>query len=147
MTQTNTSLVGLGEIVRSVDELVVMNDEAHHMHDERMAWFKSIQDIHNRMLMKGGGISLQVDVTATPRHDNGSIFVQTISDYPLVEAIYQDIVKHPVVPDEASRGKLREKNSAVYSERYTDYLHLGYLEWKKLYDEQLKMGKKQCCSL
>lgn len=142
VTQTNDSLVDLGEIVRSVDELVVMNDEAHHMHDERMAWFKSIQDIHNRMLMKGGGISLQVDVTATPRHDKGAIFVQTISDYPLVEAIYQDIVKHPVVPDEASRGKLKEKNSAVYSEKYTDYLHLGYLEWKKVYDEQLKMGKK-----
>ncbi len=142
VTQTNDSVVDLGEIVRSGDELVVMNDEAHHMHDERMAWFKSIQDIHNRMLMKGGGISLQVDVTATPRHDKGAIFVQTISDYPLVEAIYQDIVKHPVVPDEASRGKLREKNSAVYSERYTDYLHLGYLEWKKIYNEQLKMGKK-----
>lgn len=142
VTQTNASMVDLGAIVRSVDELVVMNDEAHHMHDERMAWFKSIQDIHNRMLMKGGGISLQVDVTATPRHDNGAIFVQTVCDYPLVEAIYQDIVKHPVVPDEASRGKLREKNSAVYSERYADYLHLGYLEWKKVYDEQQKMGKK-----
>lgn len=142
VTQTIASMVDLGAIVRSVDELMVMNDEAHHMHDERMAWFKSIQDIHNRMLMKGGGISLQVDVTATPRHDNGAIFIQTISDYPLVEAIYQDIVKHPVVPDEASRGKLKEKNSAVYSERYADYLHLGYLEWKKVYDEQLKMGKK-----
>lgn len=140
--QTNGSLIDLGAIVRSVDELVVMNDEAHHMHDERMAWFKSIQDIHNRMLMKGYGISLQVDVTATPRHDNGSIFVQTVSDYPLVEAIYQDIVKHPVVPDEASRGKLKEKSSAVYSERYADYLHLGYLEWKKVYNEQMKMGKK-----
>jgi len=65
VNQTNESIIDLGDIVRSVDELVVMNDEAHHMHDSRMAWFKSIQDIHNRMLQKGGGISLQLDVTAT----------------------------------------------------------------------------------
>ncbi len=142
VSQTNESMVDLGEIVRSVDELVVMNDEAHHMHDSKMAWFKSIQDIHNRMVQKGGGISLQFDVTATPRHDNGTIFLQTVCDYPLVEAIYQDVVKHPVVPDEASRGKLIEKNSANYSEKYADYLHLGYLEWKKVYEEQLKTGKK-----
>ena len=51
-------------------------------------------------------LSLQVDVTATPKHNNGSIFVQTISDYPLVEAISQNVVKHPVLPDAASRAKL-----------------------------------------
>ena len=51
-------------------------------------------------------LALQVDVTATPRHDNGAIFVQTVSDYPLVEAIHQNVVKHPVLPDAASRAKL-----------------------------------------
>ena len=35
---------------------------------------------------------MQVDVTATPRNKHGAIFVQTIADYPLVEAIYQDVV-------------------------------------------------------
>ncbi len=29
-------------------------------------------------------LSLQVDMTATPKHNNGAIFVQTVSDYPLV---------------------------------------------------------------
>ena len=46
---TTDSKVDLGMIVRDVDELVVLNDEAHHIHDPRMAWFKSIQDIHNRL--------------------------------------------------------------------------------------------------
>ncbi|MBF0620082.1 MAG: DEAD/DEAH box helicase family protein [Candidatus Omnitrophica bacterium] len=139
---TNESKVDVSEIVRNIDELVVLNDEAHHIHDEKMAWFKSIEDIHNRLKMKGCELSLQVDVTATPRHDNGAIFVQTVSDYPLVEAIYQDVVKHPVLPDPASRAKLVEKTSSKYSEKYEDYLHLGYLEWKKVYDEHIKMGKK-----
>lgn len=139
---TNESRVDLGSVVREIDELVVLNDEAHHIHDERLAWFKSIEDIHNRLKMKGSGLSLQIDVTATPKHNNGAIFVQTISDYPLVEAIYQDIVKHPVLPDSASRSKLTEKKSSKFTEKYEDYLHLGYLEWKKVYDELAKEGKK-----
>lgn len=139
---TNESKLDLGDIVRNIDELVVLNDEAHHIHDSRLAWFKAIEDIHNRLLMKGGKLALQVDVTATPRHDNGSIFVQTVCDYPLVEAIYQNVVKHPVLPDPASRAKLQEHKSSNYTERYKDYIHLGYLEWKKVYDEHIKLNKK-----
>ncbi len=140
--KTNESKLDVGDIVRNVDELVVLNDEAHHIHDPRLAWFKAIEDIHNRLKMKGGQLSLQVDVTATPKHNNGSIFVQTISDYPLVEAIHQNVVKHPVLPDSASRAKLQEHKTSNYTERYKDYIHLGYLEWKKAYDVHLKLGKK-----
>jgi type III restriction enzyme len=139
---TNESKIDLSEIVRNVNELVILNDEAHHIHDEKLAWFKSIEDIHNRLKMKGAELSLQVDVTATPRHNNGAIFVQTICDYPLVEAIHQDVVKHPVLPDSASRAKLVEKKSSNYTEKYEDYIHLGYLEWKKVFDEHAKLGKK-----
>ena len=139
---TNESKIDLSDIVRNVDEIAVLNDEAHHIHDPNLAWFKAIEDIHNRLKMKGSELSIQVDVTATPRHDNGGIFAQTISDYPLVEAIHQDVVKHPVLPDSASRVKLIEKQSSKFTEKYEDYIHLGYLEWKKAYDEHAKMGKK-----
>ncbi len=139
---TTDSKVDLGVIVRDIDELVVFNDEAHHIHDARLAWFKSIQDIHNRMLQKGSALSLQIDVTATPKHDNGAIFVQTIADYPLVEAISQNVVKHPVLPDAPSRAKLAERPSVKYTEKYADYLDLGVVEWRKAYEEHQRMGKK-----
>lgn len=139
---TTDSTVDLGMIVRDIDELMVLNDEAHHIHDKSLAWFKSIQDIHNRLLQKGSTLSLQVDVTATPKHNNGAIFVQTVADYPLVEAISQNVVKHAVLPDAASRAKLSERQSAKYTEKYADYLDLGVLEWRKAYDEHQKMGKK-----
>ncbi len=138
---TNESKVDLGMIVRDIDELVILNDEAHHIHDEKMAWFKSIEDIHNRLKIKGSGLSLQIDVTATPKHNNGAIFVQTVSDYPLVEAIHQNIVKHPVLPDSASRTKLEERTSSKFSEKYADYIGLGYLEWKKVNDEYKDLKK------
>ena len=139
---TTDSKVDLGMIVRDIDELMVMNDEAHHIHDPRMAWFKSIEDIHNRLKQKGAALSLQVDTTATPKHNNGAIFVQTVADYPLVEAISQNVVKHPVLPDAPSRAKLTERQSAKYTEKYTDYIHLGVIEWRKAYAEHEKMGKK-----
>ena len=140
--KTTDSKIDLGEVVREIEELAVFNDEAHHIHDPRMAWFKSIQDIHHRMLQRDGRLSLQIDVTATPRHDNGAIFVQTVSDYPLVEAIHQNVVKHPVLPDATSRARLTEQQSAVFSERYDDYLRLGVEEWRKSYAENEKLGKK-----
>jgi len=140
--KTTDSKVDLGSIVREIDELVVLNDEAHHIHDNRLAWFKSIEDIHNRLKQKDHFLSLQVDVTATPKHNNGAIFVQTVADYPLVEAITQNVVKHPVVPDDASRAKLSPRQSSIFTEKYTDYLQLGVEEWRKAYDQHKKMGKK-----
>ena len=71
---------------------------------------ESIKKIETKQ--KGAALSMQVDTTATPKHNNGAIFVQTVTDYPLVEAISQNIVKHPVLLDASSRAKLSEPQSA-----------------------------------
>lgn len=141
VTKTNEGTVDLGMVIRDIDELIIINDEAHHIHEEN-AWLKSIRDIDNKLKQKGTGLSLQLDVTATPKNSKGSIFVQTISDYPLVEAIHQRVVKQPVVPDEASRGKLKESQSVVFTEKWRDHIHLGVEEWKKTYEQLLPTGKK-----
>ena len=142
VTKTNDSTVDLGMIVRDIDELIVINDEAHHIHDENMVWYKSILDIDNKLKQKGSGLALQLDLTATPKKNDGSIFVQVISDYPLVEAIHQRIVKNPVIPDGASQGKLKENQSILFSEKYRDYINLGVEEWRKTYKTLEPMGKK-----
>ncbi len=139
---TTDSKVDLGDIVKNIDELVVINDEAHHIHNSKLAWFKSIQGIHLSMIQKGKSLALQIDVTATPKHNNGHVFAQTISDYPLVEAISQNVVKHPVVPDKPSQAKLHEGQSARFVEKYADYINLGIVEWRKTYEYHKKLGKK-----
>ena len=141
VTKTTDRMVDLGQIVREVDSLVVLNDEAHHLH-EKNAWFNAIEDIALKLRQKGGDLSAQFDLTATPKHSNGAIFVQTVSDYPLVEAIRQGVVKRPVLPDAASRAKLIERTSSKFTEQYEDFLHLGYLEWKSSFEELSKAGKK-----
>ena len=141
VTKTNEGTVDLGMVVRDIDELIVINDEAHHIHEEN-AWFKSIRDIDNKLKQKDSGLSLQLDLTATPKNNKGNIFPHVISDYPLVEAIHQRIVKQPVVPDEASRGKLKESQSIVFTEKWRDHISLGVEEWRKTYEQLLPTGKK-----
>ena len=139
--KTTDSKADLGDIVRDIDELLIINDEAHHIHDSQMAWFKAILDIRNRLLQREDSLSLQLDFTATPKHNNGAIFAQTVADYPLVEAISQRVVKRPVLPDKESRDKLNENPSVIYSEKYADYIRLGVEEWRKADAAHSKMGR------
>lgn len=140
--QTIDAKVDLEKIVRNVDELLVLNDEAHHIHNKKLQWFKSIEDIHNNLIQKDKFLSLQIDLTATPKKENGVIFKQTISDYPIVEAIHQNVLKHPIVPDSATREELEERPSSNITEQWRDHINLGHLEWKKSYDEHKRLGKK-----
>ena len=140
--KTNDQRVDLGDVIRGISDLVVLNDEAHHIHDSGLTWFKTIEDISNRLRQKGGGLAAQLDVTATPKHESGAIFVDTVCSYPLVEAIKQGVVKTPVVPDAASRARLKEGVSDRVAERFADHIKLGYLEWRTRYDDFIKLGKK-----
>ncbi|MFG5121720.1 DEAD/DEAH box helicase family protein [Methylorubrum sp. POS3] len=141
VTRTTERQVDLGVIVRTVPDLLVINDEAHHVRRET-DWFKQIEELDAGLRRKGSGLSAQFDLTATPRHTNRSIFVQTISDYPLVEAVAQGVVKTPVLPDQASRARLQARQSDDFVERYADHLDLGVREWKRTYEELERAGKK-----
>ena len=126
----------VGKIVRELDELMILNDEAHHVKAE--GWWGTISDVHRGLVQKGSRLSLQIDVTATPKEEKGQIFPQTITDYPLVEAIHQNLVKHPVLPDGPSQAKMRKKGSSDFIEMYSDFINLGVKEWK----EQTALLKK-----
>lgn len=139
---TTDNTVDLGDVVRDIDDLVVLNDEAHHIHDSSLAWWRAIEDIDAQLRRKGGQLSAQFDVTATPKHQNGAIFVETVCSYPLVEAIRQGVVKTPVVPDEASRAKLAVRPSDDITEQYRDHIDLGFREWKDRYENLQEVGQK-----
>jgi type III restriction enzyme len=143
VAKTTDSKTDLGVIVRQVPDLLVINDEAHHVRRET-DWWAQIADLDAGLKRKGGGngLALQLDLTATPRGNKGGIFPQTISDYPLVEAIAQEVVKTPVLPDAASRARLTARPSDDYTEMFRDHLELGVIEWRKSYQELEKAGKK-----
>ena len=134
--------IDLLKLIKQVNELIILNDEAHHINDEQQVWYKTIQNIHNSLLTNESRLALQLDFTATPKHKDSSIFVQTVSDYPLTEAIHQNIVKNIEVPKKLYMDDFKIYPSTKYSEKWRDFINLGYVEWKKTFNVCKETGKK-----
>lgn len=113
--------------------LLVINDEAHHTHEEDNEWNKVIRSLHTKT-----PLTAQLDFSATPRFQKGAIFPWTISDYPLKQAIIDGIVKRPM----KGIAKVTEAKSDVASVRYRAYLAAGVERWRE-YRDQLKSLKKK----
>ena len=116
--------------------VMVVNDEAHHVHDEDSEWNKTIRTLHAGV---SHGLAAQLDFTATPRHTKGELFSWTVYDYPLKQAIIDNVVKRPL---KGVATGITEQPSKIASTRYQAYLTAGVERWKE-YRQQLKRyGKK-----
>jgi type III restriction enzyme len=117
----------------------VINDEAHHTHDEKLKWNAIIRGLHDRLAEGGGGIA-QLDVTATPRYGKGGeLFTWTVFDYPLKQAIIDGIVKRPM---KGVTVGVAEAQSDIASTRYKAYLTAGVERWREYSDQLAPLGKK-----
>ncbi len=127
-------LSNFGErIALRAGRLMVVNDEAHHTHDEGSEWNNVIRRLHMET-----PLTAELDFSATPRFQKGAIFPWTISDYPLKQAIIDGIVKRPM----KGIAKISEAKSDVASVRYRAYLAAGVERWRE-YRDQLKPLKKK----
>lgn len=64
-------LTSILERIMMHENLLIINDEAHHVHDEELSWYKSIELLHENLKNKGKqGLSLLFDLTATPKDQN-----------------------------------------------------------------------------
>jgi type III restriction enzyme len=144
--------------------IFVVNDEAHHTHAEDSEWNKAIRRLHESLLLpsptgrgaggegqgeggdggegqrEGGGRGLiQLDMSATPRYTSGALFTWTIFDYPLKQAIIDNVVKRPLKG--VARG-LGETPSDIASVRYQTYLAAGVNRWKEYRDKLAPVSRK-----
>lgn len=115
---------------------VVLNDEGHHTHDEDSEWNQVIRRLHEAVV---GGIGSQLDFSATPRYTKGGLFTWTIYDYPLKQAIIDNVVKRPMKGVTAGMG---EQPSDVASVRYQAYLTAGVERWREYRSQLAELGKR-----
>ncbi len=121
--------------------LMVLNDEAHHLHDPDLAWNRAIDALHEESLARGNrGLCLQLDFTATPKHNDGSLFRHIVVDFPLGEAVDAGIVKVPVLGDSEELVVRGYRNTPAH-ERYLMHLQLGYQRYRMTHDELHKVRK------
>ncbi|HZU44487.1 MAG TPA: DEAD/DEAH box helicase family protein [Terriglobales bacterium] len=127
-------LTDFGErIALRAGHLLVVNDEAHHTHQEDSEWNAVIRRLHAQT-----PLAAQLDFSATPRFQKGAIFPWTISDYPLKQAIVDGIVKRPV----KGIARIQEAKSDHASVRYRAFLTAGVERWRE-YRSQLAPLKKK----
>lgn len=122
------------ERIAKQDGLVlVLNDEAHHTHDEENEWNKVIRRLHERK-----PLSTQLDFSATPRYTKGFLFAWTVFDYPLKQAILDGIVKRPM----KGISKIEEAKSNIASVRYAYFLTAAVERWKEYREQLSPLNKK-----
>lgn len=132
------------ERVKSLNDLIVLNDEAHHVHDEDLAWSKSVLAIHRAQRQ---GLSLWLDFSATPKDQNGMYFPWTICDYPLAQAVEDRIVKAPlIVTKEDDSQQPRDDPDGVtrynVGEKYGYWLRAAVQRWKAHHEVYKHLGTR-----
>lgn len=124
-------------IVRRSAPVMVINDEAHHTHDEQSTWNKTIRGLQERI--GGKRFMAQLDFSATPRFGGGELFPWVIYDYPLRQAIEDGIVKQPIRGEILDAGEVASDDAAV---RYGAYITAAVNRWREYRDKLAPLGKK-----
>lgn len=125
---------GLAERIAERDgTLLVINDEAHHTHDEGSEWNNVIRALHDQR-----PLAAQLDFSATPRFAKGVLFPWTVFDYPLKQAILDNVVKRPV----KGVANFAEAKSDIASTRYQGFLVAGVERWREYRTQLEPLNKK-----
>ncbi|HLF27834.1 MAG TPA: DEAD/DEAH box helicase family protein [Anaerolineae bacterium] len=125
-------------IIARREPVMILNDEAHHTHDEESEWNRCIRNLA-KALNPSPGLIAQLDFTATPRYSKGALFTWTVYDYPLKQAIIDGIVKHPV---KGIATGIQEAKSDIASTRYKAYLTAGVERWREYREQLTPLNKK-----
>lgn len=129
--------------IKSLKDLVVLNDEAHHVHDDDLAWSQSLLNFHKGFAK---GLSLWLDFSATPKDQNGMYFPWTLCDYPLAQAVEDRIVKAPIIVTKEDDSKQPQDPDNITKENITEkfgyWIHGAVARWKDHYKTYKQLGPK-----
>ena len=132
------------ERVKSLKDLVVMNDEAHHVHDEDLQWNQSLLAIRRALPQ---GLPLWLDFSATPKDQDGMYFPWTVCDYPLAQAVEDRIVKAPLIVTKEDDPKQPEDDPVGVTkgnigEKYGYWLRAAVQRWKEHHKVYKHLGTR-----
>ncbi len=124
--------------------VMVLNDEAHHVHDEKLKWNQTIERIHGELRTRtpddpSAGVVSQLDYSATPKYEKGGVFRHVVVDYPLAQAVTDGIVKTPVI-GEVSGAKV--ELGATSFQRNRQWLDVAVGRWRKFNEKLSPSGKR-----
>ncbi len=124
--------------------VMVLNDEAHHVHDEKLKWNQTIERLHDELRRRtpqdaGAGVVSQLDYSATPKYEKGGIFRHVVVDYPLAQAVADGIVKTPVI-GEVTGAEVELGETSFHLNR--QWLDVAVGRWRAFNDALSPSGKR-----
>ena len=132
--------IKLWEILSNYPNLMILKDEAHHIHREESSWQNYIWNLHEELLSKHSkGMFMELDFSATPKDEKGALFPWIIVDFSLREALQTGIVKYPakVILRDAPPIK---KGFSI--DDFTPYIKAALERWRKHKDKLKEVDKK-----
>ncbi|MCD6356388.1 MAG: DEAD/DEAH box helicase family protein, partial [Anaerolineaceae bacterium] len=127
------------ERLKELDNLLVMNDEAHHVHDDELKWNESLLSLHRHI---PGGLKMWLDFSATPKTPNNTYYAWIICDYPLAQAVEDRIVKVPLIVHTVNKKDPEKVNNDNVVQKYGTWIRAALKRWKEHYDAYQEIGKK-----
>jgi len=130
----------LWEILNNYPNLMILKDEAHHIHREESKWQNYLWDLHEKLIERHSkGIFMELDFSATPKDERGALFPWIIVDFSLREALQTGIVKYPakvIVYD----APLIKKGFSI--DDFMPYISAALDRWRKHKEKLKELGRK-----
>lgn len=127
------------ERLQGLRDLIVFNDEAHHVHDEDLEWHKTLMNLYQALPL---GLALWLDFSATPKDQNGTYFPWIICDYPLAQAVEDKIVKAPLIVHQVKKQDPDDVTRQNVIEAYGDWLLAAISRWQEHYETYKDYGQR-----
>ena len=132
--------IKLWEILNNYPNLMVLKDEAHHIHREESSWQNYLWDLHEALLSNHSkGIFMELDFTATPKDEKGRLFPWIIVDFSLREALQTGIVKYPAKVIVHDAPPIRKGFSI---DDFMPYIKAALDRWRKHKEKLKELGRK-----
>jgi len=118
--------------IKSLNSLIVLNDEAHHVHDDDLAWNQTLLALDMNLRQKTGNeLAMWLDFSATPKTQAGTYFPWVIMDYPLAQAIEDQIVKAPLIVHQVNKRDPEKVTQENIFSAYHDWIVVALERWKE----------------
>ncbi|MBN1136746.1 MAG: DEAD/DEAH box helicase family protein [Anaerolineae bacterium] len=129
--------------IKGLGNLAVLNDEAHHVHDDDLAWNQTLLALHENLKRKSGrGLTLWLDFSATPKTQGGTYYPWIIVDYPLAQAIEDQIVKAPLIVHRVDKKDPVRVTKSNVVQAYHDWIVVALERWKEHFQVYRQVGQK-----
>lgn len=129
--------------IKKLNNLMVLNDEAHHVHDEDLVWNKTLMALHDNLKARGqAGLTLWLDFSATPKNQNGTYFPWIVVDYPLAQAVEDRIVKTPLIVHQTDKVDPDKYAREEAGDVYNEWIAIAVERWRQHVKDYSVVGEK-----